>query len=225
MTGPARLKASAASRGLETGDTASRQEGRRELERFRRWLEGAVAHVSPLSLDLLRAERIRLHALLDSLQPHRSGAWNGRAVEAAEHTWLHLDWCPQPSRPSLAILADFDLGHEVGRPVRWPGHPRGAFGVSVTGRGLRVVAEVAGCLLLIEGGEGVLVSGQSVPEQILTSQSDRMLGDLVGHRLFTARSYPIRSVEPRSGSHGVLIRFTTTLVPSGWAAPDRTARR
>ncbi|HEV2567953.1 hypothetical protein [Sphingomonas sp.] len=184
-----------------------------EVVRFRRRIAALSAEASPLALDLVASEGIDLAALLRDL-PLQAGSWHAIGGPGRQPpVWLDPDWY-HPDQTSLGMDFAFAAEHLAGRVFRAPSHPRGCLGISVTPLGLRVVALIRRSLLIVEGGEALVIDPVVIPDVVMVGATGAPSGKLIASEFIGERDYPILSIEHSPDLERTLVRFRTGLVPS-----------
>lgn len=174
----------------------ARQQRRLDLVFLRLLLQRQVRYVSPLVVDMLAGERLRLERLLLRFRPRTSTArWPQKlgAYATPRTHWRYM--LPDPWRPQLSPdqtdLIFRDAMSARGLVVRLPSHEKGALGLSASEDQLEVEWALGGAHGWSSGEHAFVLVRRALPESVGLAIVGLPVGAVIDHPAFVGRDYPI----------------------------------
>ena len=186
-----------------------------EEERFRLfhlYLQATVRRVSPLLLDFVEMESMKLDDLALLIKPPENWPWrpmDDKALALARSYYWRKVWLrTASSRHAWQFKRTFI---NPGVIVREANHPNGRLAIRPCNAVLGFTAGVGPCILSVYSSSATLKLPDPVPEIVMASLPGMNLGSVVDHPIFTRRRYIIKNAEADPFDFGPLLTFSAQL--------------
>lgn len=174
---------------------------RLQLLRYRRFLRGTVGLASPILLDALDAEELKL--ALERLSPSwnfperlPTGAgwirhWRSPSDLMRDRRLRYLGWCkgyPRTAEDTFERLFRTD-----GTLLRSCEDQRGGLGIRIVGDRIEVALRIRRAVVMSARDLVRVTFPASLPATIVLAAPGRKLGEIVDHQLFADRDYIVKT--------------------------------